>query len=475
MPKRLLLFFALSLGVFSACPENSDGTADNEPQVTEDEETSCSFDEQCFNGQTCYEGDCIDDDLVPVAVLDAGSLPPTNSSAIEVVFLAPADRSTAYAYEAVELSGTVLVVDGDAEGLVVSFTSSLDGALETAYDADNGEASATVALSPGTHTLTLTGSRGAENTSATVSITVCDYLINEDFADALNPDDWKVYGDAQRMADGYLEMTNNQNNRYGKIYYVAQTVNAGSLTAHFKIYTGPNDATGADGFSVTIVDALSVADLEKTLSCMGGIGNAFTLAAETCNSTAEELMTKNTFSIEFDTFANGFFCNTPQNGPTDPTCEDHIAINLNGSAMPYYWLPEGWGDYEDCLEPGESGDGWYDSDGCRAALDCENGTCLPVFPWFDRQVLGYGVPDEDTPRFWAAMGNIEDSQWHDVSVFLTAGQARVTFDDEEIINATVPEFDFKGGYLGFTGGSGGASNYHRFDDVRIEGTCTYAE
>ena len=183
MPKRLFLFFAPFHWACSApARKTSDGTADNEPQVTEDEETSCSFDEQCFNGQTCYEGARIDDDLVPVAASTRFAPPPTRVPL--VVFLAPADRSTAYAYEAVELSGTVLVVDGDAEGLVVSFTSSLDGALETAYDADNGEASATVALSPGTHTLTLTGSRGAENTSATVSITVCDYLINEDFADA---------------------------------------------------------------------------------------------------------------------------------------------------------------------------------------------------------------------------------------------------------------------------------------------------
>ena len=49
------------------------------------------------------------------------------------------------------------------------------------------------------------------------------------------------------------------------------------------------------------------------------------------------------------------------------------------------------------------------------------------------------------------MSNIEDSQWHDVEVSLQDGSARVTFDGEEIINAQVPDFVFKGGYLGFTG------------------------
>ena len=140
-------------------------------------------------------------------------------------------------------------------------------------------------------------------------------------------------------------------------------------------------------------------------------------------------------------------------------------INLNGSGMPYFWLPAGWGDYEACTGTA--------NDECKAGLDCINEICKPMWPWNDREHLGYGPPSDDAPRFWAAMENLEDSLWHEVTVSLQDGSARVTFDGEEIINAQVPEFTFKGGYLGFTGGSGAATNYHRFDDLKVEGLCIY--
>ncbi|MBL90503.1 MAG: hypothetical protein CMH56_01650 [Myxococcales bacterium] len=468
--KKLPLTLLLPL-LTLACPDVTDEGGGSDGVV--DDSVSCTLDAECLNGQVCYEDACVDENSIPV--LDAGSNdnPPSASDLLEVEITSPNDTGTAFASETISFSGTITATDGDTGNLTVQFSSSVNGDLETNFDPTTGIATASTVLPAGNHTISLTATRGAEQTVAQVNITICDYLMNEDFTDSLDNTIWKIYGDAQHMADGYLEMTNNQRNKYGKIYNIDKVVSPGSLTAHFRIYTGPNDLNGADGFAMNIIEALSPSELDDILDCMGGIGNAFSAALQTCALTEGELLTKNTFSIEFDTFANGFMCNTPQNGPTDPTCEDHIAITLNGNAMPFYWLPANWGDHEPCIGEGESGEGWFNSEGCRSGLECIEGTCIPVHPWNDRTHLGYGVPAEDAPRFWAAMDNIEDSQWHDVSVYLTPGQARVTFDGEEVINASVPDFDFKGGYVGFTGGSGGSSNYHRFDDLRVEGACVY--
>ena len=331
----------------------------------------------------------------------------------------------------------------------MTLSSSIDGDLEVTFDASTGLVSGQVTLSSGNHLLKLLAVRGEESDVAGVNITVCDYEIDEDFSTPPDSTNWRIFGDAMHVADGYLEMTNNQPNKYGKIYNIAQRVNPGALEASFKVYTGPNDANGADGFTMTIVDAPSFTALEKILGCSGGMGNAFSPNMPDCTMTVDELAATNSFTIRFDTFPNGWLCNHPQNGPTDPTCEDHVGINLNGSGMPYFWLPAGWGDYEACTGPA--------NDECKAALDCIEGICKPIWPWLDREFLGYGPPSEDAPRFWSAMSNIEDSQWHDVEVSLQDGSARVTFDGEEIINAQVPDFVFKGGYLGFTGGSGAAA------------------
>jgi hypothetical protein len=40
-----------------------------------------------------------------------------------------------------------------------------------------------------------------------------------------------------------------------------------------------------------------------------------------------------------------------------------------------------------------------------------------------------------------------------------------------IIQRNIPGFSFDGGYIGVSGSTGWASNYHRFDDLRILDRC----
>jgi hypothetical protein len=429
-------------------------------------------DENCFNGQHCEEGMCVPDEDEVSGSEDGGAV--TNNAPFNIEFLTPESQSTAYTWDTLSFTGTLTVNEGDAEGIVVSLSSSIDGSIASSLDASTGAVTAETQLSEGNHTLTLKAQRNDEIATAVIHMTLCGYQLDEDFTEEPDADIWRRFDSAVYVEDGWIDMTNNQISTWGQFFNVAQQTQPGDLDLSFRIYTGPLDA-GADGFSMTIIDTPTVDSLEKILQCFTGLGNHFSPGRQTCEMTVEELAAVQTFSIEFDTYANGFACAASVNPPVDPTCEDHVAITRNGSAMPFYWYPADWGDYEACGTPQGAWNS-YDyraANGCKYGLECINDLCLPKYPWWDREVLGYGTPSENTPRFWSALDNIEDSQWHDVHIVIDGTNTRVTFDEVEVINATVPAFEFKGGFLGFTGGSGAIGNYHRFDDLKLKGRCLY--
>jgi len=66
---------------------------------------------------------------------------------------------------------------------------------------------------------------------------------------------------------------------------------------------------------------------------------------------------------------------------------------------------------------------------------------------------------------------LEDSQWHDVSIQTIGQQIIVNFDGVEVINSNVNDFQFHGGYIGFTGVTGWGTNFHRFDNLQIIQQC----
>ena len=483
MNRYFVIPFALL--VFTACPKegpsavsctdnseclNGQSCIDN-LCVADDGQTTCLTDAQCLNEQACVNGFC----EALVSNTDAGPEDQPNTNAdFGITFSTPNDRSTARTWDTVSIKGTVTADTDDLVDLEVSLTSSLDGTIDGAFNVETGIFSAEASLTEGNHAITLEAQRGDDRVSDTINITVCGYQFDEDFSEEPDPEVWRKFDSAIYVEDGWIDMTNNQTSTWGKFFNVAQTVQPGNLDVQFRIYTGQLEE-GADGFSMNIIDTPDVASLEKILNCFTGLGNHISPLRDSCELSVEELGALQAFSIEFDTYPNGFQCAASVNPPIDPTCEDHVAITFNGSAMPFYWFPEDWGDYEACGTPGGS---WtsYDyraENGCKYGLECIDDLCLPKYPWWDRELLGYGPPAAGAPQFWAEMENIEDSQWHDVHIVLAGTNATVTFDDEEIINATVPEFDYKGGYLGFTGGSGAIGNYHRFDDLKVKGTCYY--
>jgi hypothetical protein len=344
---------------------------------------------------------------------------------LSVSFTSPSDRSGFYFDEPETLAGLVVHPDGgDLSEAVVSLVSSVDGDISFGFDLSTGAVTATGALSPGNHVLTLTAGIGGRDSYATLHLGVCEELV-EDFADDLDPAVWSVYENAQWDSGGFLEMTGDMPDRSGKIFNTSYTVQPNYLQASFKIYTGPNTSTGGDGFSFYIVNAPDLAALAEVLKCSGGIGNDYSTALADCAMAEADLAAVDSFSVEFDTYGNGAGCGNA-NASVDPVCTDHIAICTDGSPMPFNWT-------EDL----------------------------------------FGQP-EDAP-FWADVGELEDSAWHDVEITLDGSTAMVALDGSAIIDTSIPAFSFKGGFFGFTARTGAATNHHRFDDIRIRTSCGYME
>ena len=71
---------------------------------------------------------------------------------------------------------------------------------------------------------------------------------------------------------------------------------------------------------------------------------------------------------------------------------------------------------------------------------------------------------------WYEVPDIENLQPHTVRVDFVDESMRITYDGEVVIEQDIT-FTFKGGYMFFSGSTGAASNFHRFDEVQILHGC----
>lgn len=78
--------------------------------------------------------------------------------------------------------------------------------------------------------------------------------------------------------------------------------------------------------------------------------------------------------------------------------------------------------------------------------------------------------DPSDHLLWTAV-TLEDATWHDVHIKIAGQNITVSFDQEVVIDGNLPTFQFHGGYLGFSGTTGWATNYHRFDDLWVKQSC----
>ena len=71
---------------------------------------------------------------------------------------------------------------------------------------------------------------------------------------------------------------------------------------------------------------------------------------------------------------------------------------------------------------------------------------------------------------WFNVPNIEDLLPHTVRVDLLDNRMKIWFDGVLVIEQEIT-FTFKGGYMFFSGSTGWATNYHRFDHLNILYDC----
>jgi len=80
--------------------------------------------------------------------------------------------------------------------------------------------------------------------------------------------------------------------------------------------------------------------------------------------------------------------------------------------------------------------------------------------------------DPTSHLLWTETPTLENNAWHDIVLRIEGIHVTVLMDGVTVIDADAPGLDFKGGYIGFTGSTGGSTNYHRIDDLRIVQACS---
>ena len=211
----------------------------------------------------------------------------------------------------------------DPSSLGVTWTSSLDGVVGEATPDSTGYAitSWDDDRSEGNHDLSASVTDACGNTTST-DVGVCQQGGYE--VDELDIDAWHFEGSATwDDSSGWLQLTDAATNQVGSAFQIASPVAAGDVDIEFAFYV--SGGSGADGMSLTALDAGSMTTYLGPAGCGLGYGSAG------CTSGAG----LPGWSIEVDTYDNGM--------PYDPTAQDHVAFSFDGHAdAPVVWaaLPE---------------------------------------------------------------------------------------------------------------------------------------
>lgn len=228
------------------------------------------------------------------------------------------------------LLGYVYDAEQGAETLGITWSASVDGVVSTAAALPDGTASVdwlATSRSAGAQTIDLfaTDDCGLSTTAS------ADFCQEGPFSyDALSLASWHYEGAAAwDSGNTWLALTPADQNQVGTAFETSATVNADDVNIEFYFYIG--DGTGADGISLTVLDAARMTTYLGGTGCGIGYGGS-------ASCTAGPALPG--WSLEIDTYYNS---------EADPTADDHLAFTFDGDVDGFVaWaaLPEmentGW-------------------------------------------------------------------------------------------------------------------------------------
>ena len=83
--------------------------------------------------------------------------------------------------------------------------------------------------------------------------------------------------------------------------------------------------------------------------------------------------------------------------------------------------------------------------------------------------------DVDGPAFWSDLPEMEDTGWHSMLVHVSAPHVYVEIDGIPYMDTNVSGFFGFPAYIGFTAGTGGATNAHLIDSLIVTETACVEE
>lgn len=219
------------------------------------------------------------------------------------------------------LLGSVTDAEDDLEGLLVTWSGSVDGALDTRGPQADGSTSylwpaAARTSGPQSVALEVTDSCGEV---ATAAVDMCQDGANT--YDALSLSSWHYEGSAAwDSGAANLLLTPAAQDQVGSAFATSTPVNADNVDIAFYVYVG--GGTGADGLSLTALD------VSRETGFLGGTGCGIGYGGS-ADCTAGPALPG--WTLEIDTYYNG---------GVDPTGDDHLAFTFDGDVDAYKaWAP----------------------------------------------------------------------------------------------------------------------------------------
>ena len=367
---------------------------------------------------------------------------PTNPT---LTITSPDNQASADADTTWNFSGTVTGVPTDEGPIDVTWSSGNDGIIHQEQLAADGLSTFTIdGLSNGIHPITFSATTAAGGvTSETIYIGSCGWELMEDFegcpdnytcqqtstspfeqwscvndgtdpnlpATITVPDEtqWLTHRDAYKDCRGWLDMTGNVGSRKGAMFNIDQSLNPGNVKLRFWI------STGQCPYPTTEDEVCynSFCDADGFAASVYYVQTTEELEAVLNQTQTGGGLGYAIPSGGFDSFHIEF--DTYHNGH-DPHAGDHIAIMTNS----------------------------------------DNATHHLVYP------------EAQSSSF-----ELEDNRWHEIILEIKGTNITVDYDSQRVITGAIEGFEFKGGYIGFSGTTGYCYNYHRFDDLSYQPVCTF--